>query len=99
MSKDLKNRTKTFAHPCVKLAIALPKGNLGSHIERQLIRCSTSLAANYRAACIAQTKRSFVAKLSIAIEEADESIFWIEFLTDEQVVKPDMCENILNEAK
>jgi len=43
--EDLKNRTKEFAHRCVKLALALPKGRLENHIAGQLIRCSTSVAA------------------------------------------------------
>jgi len=78
-------RTKTFAHSCVKLAISLPKNTLGNH-EGQLIRCSTSVAANYRAANIAQSKKSFISKLSIVIEEADECIFWLEFIRDEKLI-------------
>ena len=71
--EELKTRTKEFAHRCVKLSTALPKTPLGRHIQSQLIRCATSVAANYRAACVAQSKKSFIAKLSIVIEEADES--------------------------
>ena len=52
MDKDeLIKRTKLFAHRCVKLAFALPSSILGNHIKSQLIRCSTSVAANYRALC------------------------------------------------
>lgn len=72
---DLKERTKNFAHRCVKLSLALPKSDLGDHIRRQLIRCSTSVASNYRAACVAQSKADFASKVSIVIEEADESCF------------------------
>jgi four helix bundle protein len=64
---ELKIRTKEFAHRCVKLAMALPNTPLGNHIHGQLIRCSTSVAANYRAACIAQSKANFISKLSIVI--------------------------------
>ncbi|RLB28483.1 MAG: four helix bundle protein, partial [Deltaproteobacteria bacterium] len=67
--KRLKQRTKEFAHSCVKLSMALPRTYLGNHIQGQLIRCSTSVASNYRAACIAQSKASFVSKLSIVLEE------------------------------
>ncbi len=80
---ELKLRTKEFAHRCVKLAMALPKTPLGNHIRGQLIRCSTSVASNYRAACHAQSKASFISKISIVIEEADESYFWLEFIIDE----------------
>ena len=80
---DLIERTKEFAHRCVKLSLLFPKSKLGSHISGQLIRCSTSVAANYRASCVAISKKSFVAKLSIVIEEVDESNFWVEFAKDE----------------
>lgn len=80
---QLKKRTKKFAHDCVKFSLSLPNDQLGRHISGQLIRCSTSVAANYRATCIAQTVPVLVSKMSIAIEEADESEFWIEFALDE----------------
>ena len=86
MSSELKARTKKFAHRCVKLAVSLPDTSLGNHIKGQLIRCSTSVAANYRAANLAQSKASFVSKLSIVIEEADESEFWLEFIINEKLI-------------
>jgi four helix bundle protein len=98
-SEELKRRTKEFAHRCVKLARALPKTQLGNHIRGQLIRCSTSAASNYRAACLAQSKAGFVSKLSIVIEETDESYFWLEFIIDENLLKKHLVEPLLNEAK
>ena len=98
MVNDLKTRTKTFAHRCIKLSLNLPNTYLGNHIKKQLIRCSTSVAANYRATCIAQSKKSFVSKISIVIEEVDESHFWIEFLIDEGILSSEMCKSLLNEA-
>ena len=83
---ELKTRTKQFAHRCVKLAFALPENKLGKHIQGQLIRSATSVAANYRAACIAQSRKGFAAKLSIVVEEVDESNFWLEFTVDEQLL-------------
>lgn len=75
MKEVLKNRTKKFAHNCVKLTKELPNSYLAQHIKGQLIRSSTSVAANYRATCLAQSKASFIAKISIVIEEIDESNF------------------------
>ena len=98
-SEALKRRTKEFAHRCVKLALALPNIQLGNHLRGQLIRCSTSVASNYRAACIAQSKPSFISKLSIVIEEVDESYFWLEFLIDENLLKINLVEPLLEEAK
>jgi len=97
-SEKLKNRTKEFAHRCIKLAVALPDTQLGRHIHGQLIRCSTSVASNYRAACIAQSKASFVAKLSIVLEETDEAAFWFEFIIDENLLKKNLVEPLLKEA-
>jgi len=94
----LKKRTKEFAHRCVKLALALPKSALGNHIKKQLIRCSTSVAANYRAALMAQTKAAFIAKISIVIEEADESEFWMEFIMDEKMLERERVLSLFNEA-
>ena len=96
--EELVKRTKEFAHRCVKLAVSLPKTKLGYHIQGQLIRCSTSVAANYRATCLAQSTKSFIAKLSIVIEESDESLFWLEFIIDENLIKEDRVENLINEA-
>ena len=86
MTKDLKERTKNFAHRCIKLSLSLPDSYLGNHIKKQLIRCSTSVAANYRATCIAQSKKAFISKISIVIEEIDESNFWIQFSIDENLI-------------
>ncbi len=96
--KELKARSKTFAHRCVKLALSLPKNILGNHLAKQLIRSSTSVAANYRAACLAQSKSSFAAKVSIVLEKADESYFWIEFIIDENLIPQNRCSEILKEA-
>jgi four helix bundle protein len=83
---ELKYRTKKFAHDCVKIALTFAKSNLGYHIQGQSNRCSTSVAANYRASCVAQSKKSFSAKLGIVIEEIDESNFWLEFAKDEKLL-------------
>jgi four helix bundle protein len=89
-AQQLVKRTTNFAIACANLAADLPDTKIGSHIRHQLFRCSSSVAANYRASRLAQSTAGFIAKLSIVIEEADESEFWIDFairlnlLTDEQ---------------
>ncbi len=99
LKNDLKNRTKQFAHNCIKFTSFLPNNYLGNHIKGQLIRCSTSVAANYRATCIAQSKPSFISKISIVVEEVDESAFWLEFALDENMVENIKIESLLKEAK
>jgi len=95
---DLKLRTKNFAHDCVKLALTLPNNYLANHIKGQLIRCSTSVASNYRAVCLAQSKAAFISKISIVLEEADESEFWLEFIIDENIVVKGIALPLKNEA-
>ena len=96
--EDLKKRTKEFAHRVVKLCLALPKTALGDHVRKQLIRCGTSVAANYRAALMSQSKATFVSKISIVIEEADESEFWLEFVMDEKMMAQERVLPLFNEA-
>ena len=96
--KELEQRTKKFAHDCVKAAMLLPDTTLGRHIRGQLIRCSTSVPANYRAANLAQSKAAFAAKLSIVIEEADESSFWLEFATEENLLSTGTTNPLIKEA-
>jgi four helix bundle protein len=100
MSKnDLKMRTKEFAHRCVKLSLALPKTDLGNHIRKQLIRCSTSVASNYRAVCVAQSKADFASKLSIVVEETDESCFWMDFIIEEKLLAKNQVFSLIEEGK
>lgn len=98
-TEELKRRTKEFSHRCVKLAIALPDNDLGRHVRRQLIRCRTSVAANYRASWLAQSKAAFVSKISIVLEETDESYFWLEFVIDENILKKKVVEPLLKDAQ
>ena len=99
MTKDeLIQRTKVFAHNCIKLSLHLPKNALGKHVESQLIRSSTSVAANYRAACNAQSKPAFISKISIVVEEADESEFWLELIQDEKLSDSEFVTLLKNEA-
>ncbi len=100
MSQELKDRTKKFAISCIALLRSINSNDrLFWHVEKQLLRCSTSVAANYRAANLAQSKAAFVAKLSIVVEEADESIFWLELLADEQLISKNVAKPIIQEAK
>ena len=96
---ELTKRTKEFAHRCIKLAMAFPETVLGRHIQGQIIRCSTSVAANYRATCLSQSRASFIAKISVVLEEADEAAFWLEFIIDEKLLKKNLVAPLLKEAE
>lgn len=94
----LKKRTKQFGLRIIRLVEALPKTQTASVIGKQLLRCATSVGANYRAACKGKSKADFIAKLGIVEEEADESIYWLEMLIEARIIKADLVAELLAEA-
>ncbi len=94
----LKKRTKQFALRVIRLVEALGKTQTAFVIGKQLLRCSTSVGANYRAACRGKSKADFIAKSGTAEEEADESVYWLEMLIEAKVVKPNLVVELLTEA-
>jgi four helix bundle protein len=79
---DLIGRTKTFSVDIVKLVQELPRTWSANSLGNQLLRAGTSVGANYRAARRARSRKEFMAKLGIVEEEADESIFWLDLLSE-----------------
>ncbi|RNC87711.1 MAG: four helix bundle protein [Winogradskyella sp.] len=80
--EQLKNRTKKLAVDIILFYDKVNKTDAIRIIGRQLIRSVTSTAANYRAACIARSQKEFFSKMSIVVEEADETLFWLELLEE-----------------
>lgn len=97
-SQELQMRLKSFAYRTVPLCESLPSKKVSKVIEDQLLRSAFSAAANYRAACKAQSDKAFKSKLSIAFEEIDEALFWLEAINDLQLVKPEKIALLLKEA-
>ena len=97
--EELKKRTKKFAIRVYKLLDTLPKVKATDNISYQLFKSSSSVAANYRAVCRGKSASDFLNKLKIVDEEADESLFWLEFI-DELEIACDKKElqNLLKEA-
>ena len=95
---EMKTRTKAFALRVMRLVNSLPKGAVGKTIGSQLARSGTSVGANYRSACRGRSKAEFVAKLGIAVEEADESGYWLELIIDGKLLAPKLVNNLLEEA-
>ena len=95
---ELKQRTKHFAVRVVRLFRALPRTADGQVLGRQLLRSGTSVAANYRAVCRARSRAEFVARIGIVVEEADETVFWLELLVEVGLIKKSQMENLLREA-
>jgi four helix bundle protein len=97
-AEALKKRTKQFALRPIKLVEALPATRTANVIGNELLRSGTSVGANYRAACRGRTKPDFASKIGIVIEEADESLFWMELLTEAGIVPEDCLSALLQEA-
>jgi len=95
---DFKQRTRTFALRVIRLVKALPRSTVGNVIGRQLLRCGTSVGANYRAACRARSRADFVAKMKIVEEECDESLYWIELLKESGEIEPALLKDLTEEA-
>ena len=87
MKDQIANRSRKISIEVYKLCKQLEKGLDQNVLGYQLLRSASSFAANYRAACRARSKKEFIAKLSICIEESDETLFWLDFLVDAGVVE------------
>ena len=96
--EDQKFRTKQFALSVMKLIEALPRKQSGRVIGNQLLRSGTSVGANYRSACRGRSKAEFISKLSIALEEADESAYWLELIIESNLLNRDSVKPLLGEA-
>src|SRR6202162_1312079 len=93
-----KNRTKKFVVDNIKFFRTLPKTEEAKIIGRQLLRSSSSVGANYRAACRARSKAEFHAKLSTVVEGSAESVFWMEILIEAEIVDEPSLSCLLKEA-
>ncbi len=94
----LRKRTKAFAIRIVKLSQALEKTNTGRTLGRQVLRSGTSVAANYRSACRARSRAEFVSRMAVVVEEADETVFWLELLVEAGLVPRKRLEALIKEA-
>jgi four helix bundle protein len=96
--EEFRDRTKRFALRIIRLFQHLPRSTEAQVLGKQLLRCGTAIAANYRAVGRARSKAEFVSKMGIVVEEADETVFWIECLIESGIVKPDLLADLLSEA-
>jgi len=95
---DLIQRIKAFAKLIIHLCRSLPNNREGRLIGDQLFRSGTSVAANYRAACRGRSKAEFISKLSIVVEEADETQFWLELIKDMIISDNSSVDKLIKEA-
>lgn len=95
---ELRQRTKTFAIRNLQLVDCLPKTVVGRVVGQQIARSGTSVAANYRAACRARSRAEFIAKIGIAEEEADETLFWLEIIEEAALLTAPQLGDLKREA-
>jgi four helix bundle protein len=95
---QLRERTKQFGFEVIKLVKGLPRNIAAECIARQLIRAGTGVASNYRAACRGRSRREFIAKLGVVLEEADESELWLEALVTCELAPGLPVERLCREA-
>ncbi len=86
MKYQLQNRTKKFAIDIIKLSKLIPNESIGWTLTNQIIRSATSVGANYRAVCRAKSDKDFISKMETVIEEADETLFWLEIVDELHIV-------------
>src|SRR5690348_14216309 len=96
--QQLKQRTKSFALRIIRMTQALPRTREADVIGRQILRSATSVAANYRAAGRGRSKAEFTAKMGVVIEEADETVLWLELLAESGIVRPSRLQDLNDEA-
>ena len=94
----LQARTREFAKRVIELCEALPVSPATDSIKQQLIDSSGSTDSNYRAACRARTRKEFIAKLGVVVEESDESLGWLQLLIDSAICSTDSAKSLASEA-
>ena len=96
--QDLKLRTKMFALRIIRLFRSLPRSTDAQVIAKQLLRCGTSVGAQYREACRSRSSAEFVSKVESALQELDETAYWLELLVDGEFVKGEKLKDLQNET-
>jgi four helix bundle protein len=97
--EDFKKRTKKFVVNNILFFKELPKSDEARILGRQLLRSSSSVGANYRAACRGRSQTEFFSKISIVVEEADETLFWMEVIIESGIVSEAKIRPLFEEAK
>ncbi len=99
MTKDeLKRRTKAFALTILKLVDELPHTTAGYTTGKQIVRSGTSVAANYRSACRSRSNADFISKITIVEEECDETLFWLEIISESGMLPEEKLSRLIKEA-
>ena len=97
--QDLRKRTKDYALRIVKLYAALPKSAIGQVLGKQVLRSGTSVGAHYREACRAKSNPDFINKIEGALQELDETLYWLELIGEAQLVTTSRLDALREETE
>lgn len=98
-AKELQDRTKKFALRIIRAFSRLPKSEQARVLGRQFLRSGTSVAANYRAACRSRSRAEFISKVSIVVEETDETLFWLELVVEAGLAPAHLVKSLITECE
>jgi len=96
--EDLAGRTRRFALAIVRLYLALPRSTVSYVLGRQLLEAGTSVGAHYREARRAKSSADFVSKIEGALQELDETGYWLELLREARIARADAVDRLAHEA-
>jgi four helix bundle protein len=97
-SEKMKTRTKAFAVQIVRFYKTLPRVDEARVLGRQVLRSGTSVAANYRAVCRSKSQADFISKRGTVVEEADETLLWLELIGEAEIFPAEKLQNLKSEA-
>jgi four helix bundle protein len=97
--QDLFARTKTFALRVIKLYVALPKSTEPQVLGKQVLRSGTSIGAHYREANRAKSDADFISKIETALQELDETAYWLELIIEANLFSAKKVEPLISETK
>jgi four helix bundle protein len=98
-ARELQDRAKKFALRIIRAFARLPRSEEARVLGRQFLRSGTSVAANYRAACRARSAADFISKISVVVEEVDETLFWLELIVEARLVPAKVVGSLIIECE
>ena len=96
--QDMERRTKEYGKRIIKLCRSLPDTWEARRVADQLFKAGTSVGAKYRAACRARSKMEYISKLSIVLEETDESLYWLEIIAETKLLQEKLLLSLMQEG-
>lgn len=97
--QDLQARTKKFALHIIQLVNFIPNSLAGRVLAQQILRSGTSVGANYREACRARSAAEFISKTNIALQELEETRYWLELLQESTLLDQHQCHHLVDEVQ